>query len=255
MPATTADAEGGGNPNDVALFDEHGEGTFRFFRSLYKDLCDEMRREKFSKPPPPLLFAGTPWRVVHDEVNNQLLFERPADEAKGLGRVLVTTTAKMGDPPKLNDILTFTLWYAAEALIERNGTIMHVSLGQAECNMHIRNVRMYQSMPELLDTSVAGQWARTNLLYDGPSLFHLELKLQQELYEVTMDHGVTATFMEWLSHWVYYAEHVAWVRWAIGTLRVLVPFDRIASEADVLTAEELGLLAEPSEHWLPSRST
>jgi hypothetical protein len=236
------------------LFEQHGEGTFRFFRALYKDLCDEMRREQYAKPPPPLEFAGTRWRVIHDEANNQLLFERPADEAKGLGKVIVFTPLKMGDPPRMNELLTFTTWYAADALIERNGTVMHVALAQAECNMHMRNIRMYKSFPEIFDTSINGHWARTNLLYDGPCLFHLELKLQQELYEVMMDHGVNAKFMEWLSQWVYFAEHTAWVRWALGTLRVLLPLDSIESESEVLTKEEMMILEEPAEQWLAQRT-
>lgn len=34
---------------------KYGEGTYQLFRPLYKDLCDEMRREYFTKPPPPIL--------------------------------------------------------------------------------------------------------------------------------------------------------------------------------------------------------
>ena len=235
------------------MFEKYGEGTFRLYRALYKDLCDEMRREVHAKAPAPFLFAEDPWKVTHDEANNQLLFERPANEAKGRGRVIVYTEVKVGDPPRMNDLLTFTTWYAPEALIERNGHVLHVSMSQAECNMHMRNIRVYKSFPELFDTSVNGHWARTNLMYDGPCLFHLELQMQQELYEVTMDHGIHTDFMMWVSQWVYFAEHRAWVKWALSTLKTVLPADRIASEDDVLTKAEQQILAEPSEQWLAQR--
>lgn len=156
------------------LFSQFGEGTFRLYKSIYKDLCDEMRREPHAKAPPPHL-SDLKWTVRHDAPNNQLIFEHPSSEERRLGRVLAFTDIAMADPPRKNEILTFTTWYAVEVLIERNDTVVHVSLGQAECNMHMRNVRVYKKSDavDVFDTSKAGHWARQNLLYDGPCLFHL----------------------------------------------------------------------------------
>lgn len=81
----------------------------------------------------------------------------------------------------------------------------------------------------------------------------LELKLQQELYEIMMDHGVNVDFMMWVSQWVYFVEHQAWLNWTINILNNLIPIEKIESEDDVLTKAEQEILKERTEDWLPAR--
>lgn len=74
-----------------------GEGTYPFFRALYKDLCEEMRREFFTKPPSSPGATGQPvtcaapsgssslpkqeargkWNIQYFPITNSLAFERP----------------------------------------------------------------------------------------------------------------------------------------------------------------------------------
>ncbi|KAI5691452.1 Mitochondrial glycoprotein [Leishmania braziliensis] len=42
-----------------AMGSKYGPGNYQLFRALYKDLCDEIRREYYTKPPPPPLATRT----------------------------------------------------------------------------------------------------------------------------------------------------------------------------------------------------
>nr|CCC95538.1 unnamed protein product [Trypanosoma congolense IL3000] len=245
---------------------KYGSGAYKLFRPLYKDLADEMRREAYTKPPPPI--EG--WSVRHDEEVNLAIFTRHGDVNARTARIVAYAPIAVGNPPKLNDMLYFVDWYPIEVLMERNGAIVHFSVAASEGGMHMRNVRAYSARDgslagsgegregshdsaqreALLSTSDDAVWVRHNLYYDGPCLWHLELDLQNELYDVMQDHGVTLDWVRWAAEWVYYLEHVAYVRWSLGMLYELIPPAQRGPEEDFLTTEEREALAVPVEDWL-----
>ncbi|CCD18150.1 hypothetical protein, conserved (fragment), partial [Trypanosoma vivax Y486] len=120
-----------------AMEAKYGAGTYKLFRPLYKDLADEMRREALTKPPPPM----DGWVARHDEAENLAVFSRAGDEGARTGRVVAYCPIVMGNPPKLNDLLHAVDWFPVEALVERNGVVLHFSVAASEGGMHMRNVR------------------------------------------------------------------------------------------------------------------
>lgn len=155
---------------------KYGEGTYQLFRSLYKDLCDEIRREYYTKPPPPFPVeqgrghatrerprstfvedaGATPseaspiaWSVVYQPANNCVVFRRDAVPSARQGRIVAYSKVEAADPPRLNALLTFADWCPIEVFIERRGVIMHISVACNEGGMHMRNVRVYRSPNEV----------------------------------------------------------------------------------------------------------
>ncbi|PBJ69412.1 hypothetical protein BCY84_19817 [Trypanosoma cruzi cruzi] len=226
--------------------DKYGPGAYKLFRPLYKDLSDEMRREVNVRPPPPM----DGWTTRHDEATNLAVFERAADETTRVGRVVAYSPIEMANPPKLNDLLYFLDWFPVEVLVARNGVILHFSMAVNEGGMHMRNVRAYKEEEHLLSTTDDAAWVRRHLYYDGPCLWHLELDVQNELYDIMQDHGITLDWMRWAAGWVYYLEHVAYVQWSVGMLEQLIPSVLRGPEEDFLTAEEREELSKPTEEWL-----
>ncbi|KAH8613337.1 putative Mitochondrial glycoprotein [Trypanosoma vivax] len=232
-----------------AMEAKYGAGTYKLFRPLYKDLADEMRREALTKPPPPM----DGWGVRHDEAENLAVFSRAGDEGARTGRVVAYCPIVMGNPPKLNDLLHDVDWFQVEALVEREGVVLHFSVAASEGGMHMRNVRAYRLSDggeHLLSTADDAAWVPHHLYYDGPCLWHLELDVQNELYDVMQDHGVTLDWVWWGAEWTYYLEHVAYVRWSVGLLEELIPSERRGGEEDFVTAEEREALDAPVEEWL-----
>ncbi|KEG07594.1 hypothetical protein DQ04_09321000 [Trypanosoma grayi] len=225
---------------------KYGAGAYKLFRPLYKDLADEMRREVCAKPPPPI----DGWTVRHDEAGNLAVFTRAADTKARTARVVAYSPVVMANPPKINELLYFLDWFPVEVLMARNGVIVHFSMATNEGGMHMRNVRAYKEESQLLEVTDDAAWVRRNLHYDGPCLWHLELDMQNELYDVMQDHGVTLDWMRWAAEWVYYFEHVAYVRWSLGMLQQLIPPAQRGPEDDFLTAEEKAALSKPAEDWL-----
>ncbi|KAH9598157.1 Mitochondrial glycoprotein [Trypanosoma melophagium] len=234
-----------------AMEEKYGPGAFKLFRPLYKDLADEMRREGTTRPPPPM----DGWSVRHDEAGNIVVFTRAADEKERLGRIVAYSPIEIANPPKINDLLYFVDWFPVEVMVVRNGVIVHFSMAANEGGMHMRNVRAYkeESNDLLLSTTDDAIWVRQNLYYDGPCLWHLELDMQNELYDVMQDHGITLDWMRWAAQWVYFLEHVAFVRWNLGMLEQLIPSDQRGPEEDFLTLEEKEELSKPLEEWLEGR--
>ncbi|ESL08901.1 hypothetical protein TRSC58_03388 [Trypanosoma rangeli SC58] len=231
---------------ELAMGDKYGSGTYKLFRPLYKDLADEIRREAGVRPPPPM--EG--WTARHDAATNLAVFERAADAASRTGRVVAYSPIVMANPPKINALLYFIDWFPVEVLVARNGVIVHFSMASNEGGMHMRNVRAYTEAPQLLATTDDAAWVRRHLHYDGPCLWHLELDVQNELYDVMQDHGVTLDWMRWAAGWVYYLEHVAYLHWSVGVLEQLIPSAQRGTEDDFLTPEEKEELSKPVEEWL-----
>jgi hypothetical protein len=324
---------------------KYGFGNYQLFRPLYKDLCDEMRREYYTKPPPPppstataaayhnenvaptqpeemasgaeqvsrttneeeakevkdgddsmffsvtredhplaaaataakdqqqeerrtlsltptsppLQYGDGIWSVGYKPEHNVVTFQRSAVKEGRLAEVHAWSRIELKDPPRLNAVLTFADWIPIEVCVERNGVIIHFSMASNEGGMHMRNVRVYApTSPEekatLLDPSDDGEQARKKLYYDGPCLWHLELDFHNELYDVMQDHGITLDWVNWAASWVFYLEHVNYVKWNVGLLEELIPSPLRGPESDFLSAAEKALLEEPVEDWLSAHS-
>ncbi|CBH17959.1 hypothetical protein, conserved [Trypanosoma brucei gambiense DAL972] len=249
-----------------AMEAKYGTGTYKLFRPLYKDLSDEMRLEAYTKPPAPM--QG--WSVHHDEAVNLAIFSHKGDSRSRTARVVAYSPITVENPESLNPLLYFMDWYPINVLMERNGVIVHFSIASTEGGMHMRNVRVYKAQDELspndpekqdlpnrdsecerlMSTTDDAAWVRHNLYYDGPCLWHLELDMLNELYDVMQDHGVTLDWVRWVAEWVHYLEHVSYVRWTLGVLQELIPVDERGPEDDFLTSEEKEALATPPEEWL-----
>lgn len=255
----------------------YGEGNYALFRPLYKDLCDEMRREYATKPPPPLSHyrhpsptsaasedgtqtvtdapsAASQWSVRHEPLVNLMVFTRPAQPATRQARVVAYSPVELHDPARMNAVLTFADWCPIEVLLLRRGVILHFSIASNEGGMHMRNVRAYDAEAHpgaaLMDCNENAVWVRQNLFYDGPCLWHLELDVQNELYDVMQDHDITLDWVRWVAQWVHYQEHVNYVRWSLQILEELIPSANRGSEDDFLLQSEKALLDSPSEDWL-----
>ncbi|KAG5490281.1 hypothetical protein JKF63_00401 [Porcisia hertigi] len=333
-----------------SMVKKYGTGNYMLFRALYKDLCDEIRREYYTKPPPPppgttrttstsplplspgaapnahgwakrevnTTFTGTPgrqsssvdvagssasptqaevipeasasedsddgtvhstqkaaegcspwqpdetygdgsWSVQHRVEDNVVVFHRDAVKQGRLAVVHAWARIELKDPPRLNAVLTFADWIPIEVCVERNGVIVHFSMASNEGGMHMRNVRVYapksrEECAALLDPSDDGAYVRNNFYYDGPCLWHLEQDMLNELYDVMQDHGISLDWIRWASSWVFYLEHVNYVRWNLGMLEELIPTSVRGPEEDFLLPVEKALLEEPVEDWLSAHS-
>ncbi|EPY39536.1 hypothetical protein AGDE_04392 [Angomonas deanei] len=259
--------------------DKYGEGNYQLFRPLYKELCDEVRREYYAKPPPPLetkepAWVGGEgkaedngrWSTRYSRAHNTLVFTRPAMPRAGLGRVAAYATVELKNPDKLNDVLLFADWFPIEVFVERKNIVLHFSIAANEGGMHMRNVRAYDAtaapteadvdwLELLMDgTTLEAAVVRHEHFYDGPCLLHLELDLQGELYDVMQDHGVHLEWVRWAASWVFYAEHLRYTRWGLDLLETLIPTAVQGPEEDFLLEAERELLDEPVEDWLPAHA-
>ena len=229
----------------------HGEGTYDLFRALYKELCDEMRREIATKPPPPI--AG--WRVEHDKRTNGcvgFIREAPAGSPPGTSSVYAWARVELADPSQLNEVLTFVNWYPIEACVVRKGHVLHFAVAYSEGNLHLRNVRAYKDESGALSRNdVDTQYIRTHLRYDGPYLGHMEMDMQTELTDMMLDAGVDPDFLRFCGSWIAYLEHKEYVRWLLSNLRFLLLND-VPDDTLVLTREEREELDTLAEEWLPA---
>lgn len=288
----------------AAMADKYGAGNYQLFRPLYKDLCDEIRREYYTKPPPPppvartrrraptmeakeevqvredgadgatgapdgaasplpvqpeTTFGDGSWSVDFRPADNVVVFHRAAVKEGRLGEVFAWSRVELKDPPRLNAVLMFADWIPMEVCVVRNGVVLHFSMASNEGGMHMRNVRVYEpasqeELAALVDPSDDGEYARKKFYYDGPCLWHLELDFQNELYDVMQDHEISLDWVQWAATWVFYLEHVSYVKWNVGLLEELIPTPARGPESDFLTAAEKALLDEPVEDWLEAHS-
>jgi len=157
----------------------YGPGNYALFRSLYKGLCEELKSELHTIPPPPFDVSGdeeSRWQVSYHPSTNMLQFYRAAavtptatgTEKTGGEEPSTTTGAassstssslsfmnaavvayakvEMKNPPRLNALLTFADWCPMEVLIQTGaGVILHFSIACNEGGMHMRNVRAYDA--------------------------------------------------------------------------------------------------------------
>jgi len=277
--------EGAVDAAEFALRDKYGEGNLVFFRALYKDLISEMSCEGATKPPPPLVASSTTvtsaappassssWHVRYDSTTNMMVFDKKGGDTRSNGeahgdaedgRVRIYAPVKMGNPPKMHQGLYMVDFFVLEALIYRNGVVLHYSLCVLESSLHVRNVRAYRRdvlatngetpppLEDVMDISMDANWRRHHLFYDGPCMYHLELGLQNELYDIMMDYGVTPDVAQWAAQWVSYVEHREFVRWSLGCMNHCISAERRGPEQDFVTEEEVERLANPPEEWLAS---
>lgn len=226
----------------------YGEGSYPLYRALYKDLCDEMRREVHAKPPPPF----DNFSVKHEVGSDYVIFERPADAKRG--RIFAHGELKLADPKQKNELMTFLHFYPIDVLIAKGDLVLHVSCCNVESNYHIRNIRIFEDPEGKLASSydLDANYIRKLLLYDGPYMGHLELDFSRELWDVVFDHGINPDTVKFFAEWVAYLEHVEYTNWNLKLQKVLLP-GGVEGEEDVLTREERQELDLATEEWLPVR--
>jgi hypothetical protein len=232
---------------------KYGEGSYDLYRALYKELCDEMRREKHIRPPPPY----RAWQAEHVPGTKQVSFVRPP-AFEGDATVYAWGALELGDPSMMNEMLTFLSWHPIEACIVRGNHVMHFVCSCGEHQMHLRNIRVYHdeegklARPGVTSAAVEVAHIRQNLRYDGPFISHLEFDLQTEMWDLAMDHDINGDFLRFAADWIVFLEHVEYARWLRSMLEATVP-GGIAEEHEVLCAEERMELDSVLEQWMPVR--
>lgn len=229
------------------------DGTYSLYRALYKELCDEMRHEFHSKPPGPSIEGFT---LEHQPGSGIAIFRRPAipNHPKGTspGKVFVYTELRLKDPNRINELATFINWFSAEVCVFRDGIVMQASIGLAEGQLVLRNVKVYPDLKEeTLQYTDEANFVRNLLKYDGPYMGHLEQDFQSELHDTLFDHGINPDSMRWFCEWSWFLEHIEHTRWAWKILQTLIP--KPEKEEDFLTREERQELDSAADEWLPAR--
>jgi hypothetical protein len=243
-----------------------GEGTYDLYRAVYKDLCDEMRREEIARAPPPV--AG--WTVEHKTGTRYVAFRRTRRPEEDF-EVVVQCEVAIVDPRTINEVMQFLNWYPMEILIRREGYVCHIAACYVESQPQVRGVRIYHDDKDdpngpRLDMAASGadmraMFERTNLRYDGPFHGHLELDLITECFDMMLDVGCDCYFMRMVADWIAYLEHVEHTRWLLNVLDAAAPQvrhpvgdeDRFAEE-DFVAREERILLDQTAEEWMPQRT-
>lgn len=244
-----------------------------------------------------LVFTRDSVRGLHPQRHSDAKKGRAPASFQKLAKVVAYARVEMKDPPKMNATLTFADWCPIEVLIERNNVILHYSIAANEGGLHMRNVRCYDAasvpwfldhsreaggggngngnsgagsvasssenpMAFLLSASASACRARQLQFYDGPCLWHLELDVQNELYDVMQDHGIGIDWARWVSDWVFFEETRCYTRWALGMLEELLPSVPASDtcgacnrggEEDFLLEEEREVLNEPPEDFVEIR--
>jgi hypothetical protein len=229
---------------------EMGGGNFDIYRSLYKEMSDELRREITAKPPAPI----DGWTVQHTPGTGHVGFMKKSPGTTG-SHVYAWAKVELADPEQMNEVLTFLNFYPIEACIVRRGHVCHFSVSYVEGNMHLRNVRIYKDATGQLAQFAADiNYVRQNLRYDGPFIGHLEMYVLTELYDIMQDHGVDVNFLRYCGSWVAYLEHVEYIRWIRGFMRAVAPDTPITDETKLLSKEEKEELDTVAEEWLPAHN-
>jgi hypothetical protein len=228
------------------LQETFGEGTGDLYRGLYRDLCDELRREKQLKPPAPNSHFGD-WRMQHENGKDWMTFSRKAGNAD----VLVGGRLSMRDPSQINETLTFLSWYPLEVLIKRDAYIMHFQMSVAEVQLYPRNIRCYHDPnADIFKFDADADFERHFRRYDGPFMKHLELDMQTEMFDLLFDVGITTYVGRMMADWIHYFEHVEHVRWLLRVMdRIMPDTEYLHSETQLLTLEERRALDEIVEEW------
>lgn len=259
----------------IKMQQKMGEGTYDLYRALYKDLCDEMRREEIARGPPPV--AG--WVAEHEPGTRFVKFTR-TKRAEEDFEVTVESEVAIVDPRTINEVMQFLNWYPFEIFIRREGYVCHISACYVEAQPQVRGVRIYyddRADPNARgldmaasESDVPSAYERRNLRYDGPFHGHLELDQITELFDLMLDVGCDCYFMRMASDWIAYFEHVEHTRWMLNSLDAVAPQVRhpiTAAEAapgqepeyefveeDFIAREERIQLDQTAEEWMPART-
>jgi hypothetical protein len=212
---------------------EYGDDTYTLYRSLYKELAEEMRREIFSRPPAPLDY----WQVLHAPNTRFVTFVREEGMAHN-ARAVMYTDLDIRDSPQMNPTIAMADWLPIDAFIIRGKIVMHFAAAAIDNSLHIRNVRCYRDKDGILATADLGMsYIRDHLRYDGPAIIHMEQDVQTELWDIFHDYGFDESLFRWVSHWTYYHEHVEYVRWLRNFLHLVLP-NSVREETELLSREE-----------------
>ena len=236
-----------------------GEGTYDLYRAIYKDLCDEMRREVFARAPAPV--AG--WTAHHEPYTRFMTFKRTKRPEEDF-EVIVHAEVAIQDPKTINEVMQFLNWYPFEVFIRRGEYTSQMSCCFVESNPQIRNFKIYHDEKDELRASLKDEvisHKRTHLRYDGPFQGHLELDLQTEMFDFMLDVGIDCYFLRYASEWVAFCEHQEYTRWAMNVLDAAAPQVRFPKEGDyeyneedfVAREERMGL-DQQAEEWMPERA-
>jgi hypothetical protein len=229
------------------LHEKYGEGPTDLYRTLYKELCDEIRRERHTKPPAPNSHI-VDWQVEHKPGTAFVTFRRKAGNAD----VLIGADLNLRDPKQINEVLTFLNWYPMDVMIKRDAYVLHFQVACAEQQLFPRNIRAYHDPKnEVFKFDAETDWRRKFMRYDGPYMKHMEMDVQTELFDLMIDIGLTSYATRHLGEWIVYFEHVEYIRWLTKTLDAVLPeaAAEISDERQILTLEERRALDEEVEEW------
>ncbi len=228
---------------------KYGDKPFKFYQALYRELCDEMRREAFSKPPVPYL----DWTVDYERGRGWVAFKKPAAGPLKLP-VEVYAPLFLGDPKKMNEKIEFLIWYPMEVFVRKSNLVIHISVAGFEANMHFRNMAIYDD-PEgkTIGMSLEAQHERKIVRYNGPWSLHLEEDVMCELWDTTMDFTIDPKWARFSSEYVYYCEHVEYLRWLRHLMDLAIPGGP-ESETELISAEEMEANETSNEVWLPAKT-
>lgn len=235
-----------------------GEGTYDLYRAVYKDLCDEMRREIHARAPGPC--EG--WQAKHDPYTRFITFtrtKRPEEDFE----VVVHAEVAIQDPKTINEVMQFLNWYPFEVFVRRGEYTAQMSCCFVESAPQIRNMKIFHDEKNELACSgrdFVNTYKRTFLRYDGPFQGHLELDMQTEMFDFMLDVGIDCYFLRYASEWVAFCEHQEYTRWLVDLLDAAAPQVRFPKEGEFefteecfVSREERQALDQQAEEWMPER--
>lgn len=231
---------------------KYGRGSYQFYRSLYKDLCEEMRVEREAKPPPPFNSKKL-FHVNHKPGTNYVSFYCEGDQKKRIGDVYAYANLKFCNPPIINPLIVAVDWHPLDVCVVRNNIVANFNVKLVENHLNLRNVKMFRVDPKRNLALHRGDtdYVREQLRYDGPYLGHLEADFHAELWDLMMDHEINMGTTQWMTTWKIYFEHVEYCRWALKLLKGITVPGNEPRENEVLTLEERKEIDRIAEEWLP----
>lgn len=235
-----------------------GEGTYDLYRALYKDLCDEMRREIHARAPGPV--EG--WTAHHEPFTRFITFKRTKRPEEDF-EVVVHAEVAIQDPKTINEVMQFLNWYPFEVFVHRGEYTAQISCCFVESSPQVRNMKIFHDAKNEMACSgmdAANTYKRTFLRYDGPFQGHLELDLQTEMFDFMLDVGIDCYFLRYASEWVAFAEHQEYTRWIVNVLDAAAPQVRFPKEGEYefseeafVSREERQALDQQAEEWMPEK--
>lgn len=242
---------------EMALEEKFGTGTHRLRRALFRELCDEMRGEIDTKPPPPL--SG--WKVGHIDGTDAITFSLDRSFSKDGYECFAIGRLYFKDPPSMAAHAGFIDNHFVDIFVERNGVVIHFHVAFVEKNLEVKNIKVFKknALSELLgedeiEKSTLAATAkrieeRKHLIYDGPCIHHLEEDFYNELHDVLVCAGVDAeSFVPYAVQWISYLEHVEYLRWNLSVQDSVLSADKISID-ELLTEVEVDIASTPLDTW------